>query len=290
MKKLRIVSAILAAIVLTMYLSIPVMAFDAEKHDEYLEKVLFGDEYNKDSKTQKIKDKIKMLEYASYLCVDQDRGDGAEELSFLKKQKVRGLPKLADFDLTGIFYGNHRNYTHRGWNYSYVIPKGKKHDKANWPVRKALLCATVNKVFDFGWKNELFGNVCRQCDSFSAIIYYVHILGDHIEKEDYQVSDLTIPLAREHADENNLDVFYEIKLHSEVLFEAQKETFTYTSFMQDLEELADTARSISGSKGGVSADNYADYHQCAIELMETMIRYVPLLLEDVEYFKSEFYS
>ncbi len=95
-----------------------------------------------------------MLEYASYLAIDQSGGNGEEKLNFLKSKKARHLPKLAEFDLTGIFYGNHRNYTHRGWDYAYPVPKDESQDKANWPARKNILRSTVNKVCDFGDRNQ----------------------------------------------------------------------------------------------------------------------------------------
>lgn len=264
-------------------------AYDVEEHDAYLEQVLFGEKNYKNSKSEKVQNKVLMLEYASYLAIDQDRSEGADKLDFLKKMKVRGLPKLNEFDLTGVFYGNHRNYTHRGWDYTYRIPEGEKHDKANWPVRKKLLCSTVNKVFDFGFKNELFGNVCKQCDSFSALVYYVHVLWDHIEKKKYTSSDLTIPLARDHASEENQDVFWEIKKYSETLFVSQKKNITYFSFMQELDNLAEKARSLAGTKGGMNDTNFYQYHQYADDLMNLLISYIPLLLENEEFFKTEFY-
>lgn len=280
----------MAIVLLLSIFSISAFAYDAKEHDTYLELVLFGDVSYKDSQTEAVKKKIQMLEYASYLAIDQDRSEGADELKFLKEQKVKGLPKLENFDLTGIFFGNHRNYTHRGWDYVYTIPKGEKHDKANWPVRKKLLCSTANKVFDFGFKNELFGSVCDQCNSFCALVYYIHILGDHIERDSYKVNDLTMPLAREHADQNNPDVFMEIKKHCEVLFSSQKNSTTYAAFMQELDDLASKARTLAGTKGGINETNFEQYHGYSEDLMELLISYVPLLLENEEFFKTEFYS
>lgn len=283
-------SFVIAVSLLFCFFMTQTYAFDADEHDAYLEQVLFGDDDFKNLHTKSISEKIQMLEYASYLAIDQCGGSGVNELNFLKEQKVKNIPKLNDFDLTGIFFGNHRNYTHRGWDYSYTIPKGEKHDKANWKVRRELLCSTVNKVFDFGLRNELFGKVCGQCNSFSALIYYVHILGDHIAMDSYKVNDLTIPLARAHAYEENPDVFGEIKKHCEVLFSSQKDSVTYLSFMQELDNLAIKARTLAATTGGISEENFEQYHSYSEDLMELLISYVPLLLENEKFFKTEFYS
>lgn len=267
----------------------PSFSYNAEEHDAYLEKVLFGIMSSEYMKTDETKKKIQMLEYASYLSLDQMRGQGANELDFLKKQKVKKLPKLEDFDLTGIYYGNHRNYTHRGWDYVYSIPKGEKHDKANWPIRKKILTSTVNKIFDFGFKNELFGKVSEKCNSFSALVYYVHILGDHIAKDSYKINDLTMPLAREHASENNLDLFWEIKVHSQKLFSDQKNSINYSSFIQELDVLAIEARTLVGTKGGINESNFPEYHGYAVKLMDTLKTHIPHLLKNEDFFKTQFY-
>lgn len=281
----------LLAIITAISISMPALSYDAKEHDKYLEKVLFGDEEYSNEQTKSIKKKIKMIENASYLSIDQCRGDGKTQLTFLKKQKVKNLPKLKEFDLNGIFYGKHRNYTHRGWEYSYLIPKGEEHDKANWPVRKDILRSTVNKVFDFGFENERFGNYCKQCDSFSALIYYVHILGDLIEADSYKTKDLTMKLARTDASDSNPDVFWELKKHCEVIFESQEGSMIYNAFFQDLDELAEKSRTLAGAKGGIDNDRkFKKYHRYTNDLMALLTNYVPLLLQKEDFFKNEFYS
>ncbi len=280
--------AFLAIIMILYAFPLSLLAYDADKHDDYLEKVLLGSNAEAILKNKSAKEKMEMLEAASYLTIDQVQGKGETELKLLRKRKVSRVPKLSDIDLTGIFLGSHRNYTHRGWDYVYIIPKGEKRDKANWPVRKKLLCSTVNKVFDFGFMNELFGKVCDKGNSFSALVYYIHILGDHIYNEEYSVSDLTMPLARTNADDNNQDVFWELKKHCEVLFKDQKSSQKYISFMQELDALADKARELAGSKGGISDKNFGEYHQCAEDLMQLLEDYVPLMLAKEDFFENEF--
>ena len=46
--------------------------------------------------------------------------------------------------------------------------------------RKDILRKTVAKIFDFGWFNETFMKESGQIDSFSALLYYIHILADYL--------------------------------------------------------------------------------------------------------------
>lgn len=290
MMRRRLFTAAIATVVLISF-TLQAFGFGADKHDAYLEKVLFGNGNYAASQTQDIKDKIRMLEYASYLTLDQVRDLGQDKLDFLKQQKVKRLPKLDTFQLTGIFYGNHRNYTHRGWDYVYPIPKEDSHDKANWPLRKKLLCSTVNKVFDFGFFNERGESYCDQCNSFSALVYYVHVLGDHMSADSYKIRDLTIPFARAHGSDTNPDVFSELEKHFKILFSDQKNSFTYMSLKQEMDVLAEEARTLAGSTGGINTDEkFQQYQNYEEKLMNVLINYVPLLLKNEAFFKNEFYS
>lgn len=59
--------------------------------------------------------------------------------------------------------------------------------------------------------------------------------------------------------------------------------------MQELDNLAEKARSLAGTKGGMNDTNFYQYHQYADDLMNLLISYIPLLLENEEFFKTEFY-
>lgn len=277
----RIISVFLVLTSLFVLVS-PVLAYDAEEHDEYLEKVLFGNPDYSKAHTD-VKDKIQMLEYASYLAIDQCNGKGQEKLDFLKSHRVKKLPKLSEIDLDGIFYGSHRNYTHRGWDYKY------QDDKANWPERQKLLKSTVNKIFNFGAWNERRDYKSKTCESFSALIYYVHILGDIIEEDNYKKNDLTISFAKNNVSDSNPDVFWELKKHCEVVFENNTDSMTYKSLIQKMDVLAGKARSIAGSDGGVTTnEKFEEYHGYAEELMDLLCNYVPLLLKKEVFFKEVF--
>lgn len=280
--------AIILAVILIIAACPMTSAFSAPKHDSYMMKVLFGNSYYTLGKSQAIKDKVQMLEDACYLTIDQVNDTGQDELKFLKQQKVSGLPKLEKFKLKGIFSGAHRKYTHMGWEYAYGEP-GKEEDKASWNVRKGILTSTVNKAFNFGFWNELFGNVCEKNDSFSALLYYVHILGDHLASKDGRAKYM-IPFARKGANEDRPDVFYEIEKYAELLFADQSEETTYKTFIQKMDRLAKTARKNVDNYGNLKpGKSFSDVYQCEEDLMDLLISYMPDLLKNEEFFSDVFY-
>ncbi len=275
--------AILLIIAIFAAFLIPAFAFDRDEHDEYLEKVLFilGDV------PVGGKEKVEMLECASYLTLDQYNGTGIEDLDYLKSHGVSSLPKsIDDIDFSGNSL--HRRYTHQGWNYIY---SGEK-DKANWPVRKDILRSTTNQVFDFGVTNEITGRFCAQCDSFSALVYYVHILGDMIHDETPKGSSEQLPFARAHADENTPDIFFELRPHLETLFKdtADSRSNTYHGLMTKFNVLARKARSLEATTGGVNTqEKIAQQKEYENDLMDLLIAYVPRLLRYTEFFAKAFY-
>lgn len=280
-------------------LQIPV-AFAHDKaldHYKDLERVLFGRELQ----GREREGAIKLLEYASALALDQfstremtetgKRISGTEKLLFLKTSGVRGIPsKIEEIDFIASAK-THQSYTHRGWDHDYID------DKANWNVRKKLLLATVEHVFDFDFLSGTFlGEVVsrgydKRCNSFAALVYYVHILGDLVEAKNYKAvqSKLVIPLAQAHPGESNRDIFYELDQHLPIIFREQKNSRTYKSLISDLRELALEARALAGEVGGVNKDEkFEKYHKHIVKTMETLEQYIPRLLQNEEFFTKVF--
>ena len=124
----------------------------------------------------------------------------------------------------------HRQYTHRGWNdqINYLFDEDQKE---RWLKRKEVLRNTVYKVFDYNqqpfWLSWLpfFHDEKSEMkyDSFCALVYYVHILGDYLEDSNYQqfngnTNGRKVAFARSHADEENIDLFFELQIHLSKLF------------------------------------------------------------------------
>ena len=54
-----------------------------------------------------------------------------------------------------------------------------------WPKRQEILLSAVEKVFNFNglpdFTDRIFGNYTDQGRAFTRLLYYIHLLGDHIE-------------------------------------------------------------------------------------------------------------
>ena len=209
---------------------------------------------------------LKALEYASYLAIDQYNGNGTTELTFLRSTyHVPGLPTNIDaIDFRGNEY--HRKFTHYGWDHQYYD------DKANWAVRKNILLATTEKVFDFQtfsgkmlWHD--FG-YAQKCNSFAALVYYVHVLGDHDARESYK-NIAMMQLAQPHPDQSP-DIYSELKYHLQILFADQASTHKYKAFMEELDTQAEEARRLAASTGGINTDEKFAVYKGQVEALLTL--------------------
>ena len=59
-----------------------------------------------------------------------------------------------------------------------------------------------------------------------------------------------------------------------VLFEGQTDSEQYRSLMQELEQLAERSDSLYTGTGGVREEQFPEYHQCALDLLETLASYI----------------
>lgn len=271
----------------------PGLAHNADEHDDILEQILFGriilvnrgvESASQRTDAQKA---LLALEYASYLVVDQFNHYGKEKFDFLKNDyKIPGMPKSLD-DIDFSANSNHRSYTHRGWNYEYTI------DRAHWNTRKNILLATVEKIFDFSvLSGKILGydfEYSNQCDSFAALVYYIHVLGDYHENESYKVTDIMIPFARNNPGDNNTDIIYELQKHLGVIFNDQKDSRTYKEMVQQLDYYGEKARSLAATTGGINTSEKLqqnqEYVNAVLDLLEDK---VPKLLRNEPFFTKVF--
>ena len=161
------VSALILSIVLLFSISSTVFACDEKQTNTYVTQILFGD-----SALSKANDEnTKMLMSALYLCSEQCNNQGQDKIEYLKGKKVAGIPALKDLSLNP---NELIRCSHNKWEYEYAPAKKIQ---AN---RKKVLQNTVNKVFDFGLVNNWFGSKDGKCNSFAALLYYLHILSDSL--------------------------------------------------------------------------------------------------------------
>lgn len=288
-KKLLIVIAAVFAVLLS---TSNLQAFSAKEHNDYLERVLFGNysSYKNNSETKKI---IESLENASYLAIDQNGRKTPGDQNKLDDLKDRGVkvPKLDDllFSISGGGFEEHRRYTHKGWNFEY-----KPEDKAHWKsIRKKLLMDTVNKELSFGFfSNFLWFDYDQKCKDFSALIYYVHVLGDFIA-DDYETKNDALNNMMHLADERDPDnsLLSELSNHLKSLFADEKGDYNYRELIDGLKELEHRAASVYHTPGNLNTkEKYDEYHDCAEAAMELLIERVPELLKKESFFKNTFYK
>lgn len=263
----------------------PAYAHDAAGHNLQLEMVLFGPSNAVTAMSPEAQNALKALECASYLALDQYNGKGNRALTYLNSTyHVPGLPKSIDaIDFPSNEY--HRKYTHYGWDYQY------DDDKAHWAVRKNILLATTEKVFDFQtfsgkvlWHD--FG-YAQKCNSFAALVYYVHVLGDHEALESYK-NIAMMQLAQPHPDQSP-DIYSELKYHLQILFADQVSTHKYKAFMQELDTQAEAARMLAASTGGTNTDEKFLVYEAQVESLLTLLQdYVWQMLEEETFFTDIF--
>lgn len=268
------------------------IAHDRRGHDKEIEIVLFGNEDYK-STHPAVSDTIQAIEDATYLAVDQFNGNGQDALANLQKRRIPDIPaSITEFDYTSNY--SHRSLTHRGWNIVYL-------DKAHWPVRKQILMNTAKKeLFThndtpldwFPWLAEqVYGTKgsAQQQENFCILLYYTHVIGDHLEAAKYQDLAYVAPLVRPN-DRDNPGVIPELMSCFEVLFEAQSGSYTYIALTQELDNLRSRSAKLLQSTGGINTDEkFAAYHQCVEDLLTTLKDYVPKLLENEEFFSDTFF-
>lgn len=281
--------AFFLAVVFSFMCLTPAMAYDAGGHDEMLEEVLLGSGYQypynqKDREEAELA--ISLLESASYLCLDQFNGNGGDKLLFLAEQGVRGLPEsITEIDFSGNW--THRSYTHRGWDWTYIV------DKAHWSIRKAILQAATEKVFSFtiipNFIEAATGSYSEQCNSFAALVYYVHVLGDHLEATSYKNNAYVMPFAGRTHDDYDL-VSDLLNNHLDIVFASQTEDSEYQSFREKLGNINSRASQLVYSEGGINTqEKFDSYHAIAEELHTLLKEYLPVLLKKEPFFQKVFY-
>lgn len=179
----RWIAWVLTAVLL---FSFPTAAYacDKEQTDLYLKQILFGDNYLQYDSDEN----VKILSSALYLCSIQANGTGANELNFLEYSDLKDVPSLKKINLN-----ENRRLTcqHNAWNYTDARYKNTQ------KARKDLLHQAADKIFQLGICHETFGFDSQKCDSFSALLYYSHILADYLaddpeetEVRNYHGSDI----------------------------------------------------------------------------------------------------
>ena len=267
-------------------------------HDREMETILWGNKKTTVLSNEELKIKVRCLKDATSIALDQFNGTKAIQMKNLENYGVEGIPPLISdtIEKGGInFTANgltHRKYTHLGWTYVY----SGKYSDANWPKRKEIMINTVMKVLDTT-DEEI-------CDSFAAILYYIHILGD-IQDDSIQTQrDQVIPLIDKQGISDilhyrpNKDIFLELSHYIPILFEGRiSKTYLsyYSRLKRQISKLHRKAKDLlkeNKKKGTVDKNiNYLtskQLNELSEELMAIMAQNMPVLLEH-SIFEGVFY-
>ncbi len=208
------------ALALLLSFSITANACDEGQSNAYILKLLFGDDtmrYENDAD-------VKKLMAALYLCSQQSDKEGQDKIDALNNAKVSGIPALPKINVSGDLLFE---CSHSSWGY---VSASIKNTQRN---RKEVLRKTVINVFDFGWFNETFRSNQGQIDSFSALLYYTHILADYLADDplDTEISAKGYDIPAYSGAE-----FYELNGNKPTFTAAQKrERDTYANY-SDLDQ------------------------------------------------------
>ena len=226
---------------------------------------------------------FELLRMATTLTLDQyEAGKNQELYDFLSKSGVPNIP-AQDVLTYSASFRTHQKYTHLGWNYEYSDKRG------NWEQRKKMLVSTVNHVFNFKDKNI-------KADSFAALLYEIHILGDHIGDthttyytrirlcSDKCYKGQLISSTSSGSFKNQTLVTYLI-YHIERLFREQKHTSEYKALLNFLHSKKDSfiQTEITAANHNVTIKRLAE------EIKRELVKYIPILLKREAFFARVFY-
>lgn len=278
----RRIATLLVVLITFIVVAQPAGAYGRDKHNNDIESVLFNANNPQDPSASEI---ITALQYAVFLAVDQYNGSGSTELEWLRSIGVDKLPlSVNEMNFTSNYA--HRRFTHQGWDFVYP-------EEAHWPVRKSIVINTVQHMLFsnnkwplswFPWLSRKTDGISQseKRDSFCAFLYYIHILGDHIEAKEYNQLEYVVPLV---CLDETPSLISEIKKHLNIMFYAQKSSYTYLALIGELDNLESKAKHLMGSQGGINTEEkFKEYHQCAEDVMSTLKDFLPTL------FKKESFS
>lgn len=267
--------AVLLSIALVIACIPQTSAYERDEHDKYMLEVLFKN-FKEVENDSKVTDEIEALESASYLAIDQFNNNGQKDLDILCSYGVKGIPS----DITDISFNasgtTHRSHTHRGWDFQlYTVTKDI------WPIRKQLLLNTADEIFDFR------GDEAKK-ESFCALIYYIHLLGDHMDDSSYKIKNgLKMDIGGRVDKE---DIIHELLKHIEVVFADQRHTHKYRSLTSTLLRYNSKFAKIVRSEGGINSDEKFEKKQEYTEdLMKLLTMYIPEMLKEEAFFSEVFY-
>ena len=284
---------IVAAFLLLVFVmgSVPAFAHDKQdEHDKDLKYVLFGSREEILSGDANLI--FNAIADAAALTIDQFSPNDTnrwKENTYNKLQKnleQLHLPSLKDsydsLDLNikiatdgkNITANTHRKYTHLGWNYKNYP------NEEFWVKRKQVLLHTVNWMLFNGSPSE-------QSNAFCAMVYYIHILGDHIEGDASKNLEYLEPI--QYVDASTPGIITELKEQLQIVFTSQKRSWSYAGLMEALTTLEIESAEEYKTWGKLDTKEKCDINkEYAKEILRVLSAYLPTLLKKEPFFYNHF--
>lgn len=288
----RLICILMLIVISISFSSSPVCAETGKEHQKDFESILFGS----DKLEKKEKQISKIFAAAAYLTIDQFKTYGQNYLDTLEKNGVRNLPTLEEISIEGG--GKHRLYAHNGWDseYHHLKYRNRYNDPAwekKWKSRKGIIESAVNKVFNFNWWSGIplvgdkIPDSSEECDSFCALIYYIHLLGDHKVTHTLDEYALLMPLGGRYFEDT---VVSELQYHCEVLFAEQVDTDSFKNLESSLEDIDVKCLKMGTINKENKEKKLEENQELAKELFSALEKYVPTLLKNEEFFYNAVYK
>jgi hypothetical protein len=124
-----------------------------------------------------------VLTHALQLAIDSSENDiptaqyyRSKLMDWRRKYRLKTIPDVSEFIAPRSSLAEHERYTHLGWHHEY-----DEQTQPRWLKSKQILLDTVGSIFYFSPLDLVSTRLFKKDkkDSFAAILYYVHILGDH---------------------------------------------------------------------------------------------------------------
>lgn len=287
----RFIAAFLAAALLMSCCALA-CASGPNTHWQDMRRVLLGSK--KTPRDDEIKKKCDILGRATSLVIDQYKGVKQTYLTDLKDYGVLGLPRDVSKINLNADTRNHREYTHRGWDFAYSSDKNNPEwDTKVWPRRQYILRISVEYVFDFNGMPPFIDAICmkpnEKREAFCKLLYCTHVLGDHKE---YTISSYRdhkgkiLPIAGNNGETT---IISDLIKAIDTLFPKQERSELKRKLEAENIDIFELTRKESSIEGTMEEDQWIEeYKAHADKIIEILSQHIPQMLQKEEFFSSKF--
>jgi hypothetical protein len=256
------------------------------KHNEDLILLMFGGDDRYKMMSKKGLENFQYIKDIVYLTTDfSTQYESANRiLNTFHSLGIKYIPSVDEIKCPGG--GTHQQYSHLGWNHLYV-----GENQGVWDKRKSLMISVIDAICGFRPEEKI------KCDSFAALLYEIHILGDHIgdspstrhtrirlvSEPDY-IGQIIPPTS--NGPFNNPTLYSYLIYHIQRLFREQSHTKEYKTIISFLVNHKDDFAEEKYESDLESL--YTDVVSLATETRDLLSKNLPILLAREGFFQRTF--